>query len=123
LIAAAAIGSLPAIVALTALSGAGEAALAVVYISVRAANSPDALAGRIASTARVIALGVMPVGNLIGGILIDTVGGTATLAIIGSSLCVLALGFTRVRVLREASLAPDQTSPGAALAVLDDRER
>src|SRR4029077_1933955 len=35
MIAAAAIGSVPAIVGLTALSGAGEAALVVVYVSVR----------------------------------------------------------------------------------------
>jgi len=111
LIAAAAIDSLPAIVVLTALSGAGEAALVVVYISIRAANSPDALVGRIASTARVMALALMPIGSLIGGILIDTVGGTATLAILGASLSLVALGFSQVRALRGASLAPAQTPP------------
>ena len=89
-IAAAAIDSLPVIVALTALSGAGEAALVVVYVSVRAANSPDALVGRIASTARVMALGLMPIGSLIGGVLIDALGGTETLAILGAALCVIA---------------------------------
>ena len=106
LIAAAAIPSLPAIVALTALSGAGEAALVVVYISVRAANSPDALLGRIASTARVMALALMPIGSLIGGVLIDTVGGTATLAVLGVAMCVLAVGFGQVGSLRSASLRP-----------------
>ncbi len=107
-IGAAATGSLPVIVALAALSGAGEATLVVVYVSVRAANSPDALVGRIASTARVMALGLMPIGSLIGGILIDTVGGTGTLAILGASLCVVALAFSQVRGLRAASLAPRQ---------------
>jgi MFS transporter, ENTS family, enterobactin (siderophore) exporter len=106
LIAAAAIDSLPAIVALTALSGGGEAALVVVYVSVRAANSPDALVGRIASTARVIALGLMPIGMLVGGVLIDAIGGTGTLAVMGASMCVVALAFTQVRGLRSASLAP-----------------
>jgi MFS family permease len=106
IIAAAVIPSLPAIVVLTALSGAGEAALVVVYVSVRAANSPDALVGRIASTARVMALGLMPIGSLVGGILIDAIGGTETLAILGVSICLLALVFSQVDALRAASLAP-----------------
>jgi predicted MFS family arabinose efflux permease len=111
LVASAAIPSLPVIVALTAVSGAAEAALVVVYISVRATNSPDALLGRIASTARVMALGLIPIGSLIGGLLIDTVGGTATLAILGSGICLLALGFSQVGSLRAASLAPPAPRP------------
>jgi predicted MFS family arabinose efflux permease len=78
----------------------------VVYVSVRAANSPDALVGRIASTARVMALGLMPIGSLVGGILIDAIGGTETLAILGVSICLLALVFSQVDALRAASLAP-----------------
>jgi MFS family permease len=111
IVAAAAIPSLPAIVVLTALSGAGEAALVVVYVSVRAANSPDALVGRIASTARVMALGLMPIGSLVGGILIDAIGGTETLAILGASICFLALVFSQVDALRSASLAPSGQPP------------
>jgi MFS family permease len=106
LIVSAAIPSLLAIVVMSGLSGAGEAALVVLYVSVRAANSPDELVGRVASTARVMALGLMPIGSLVGGLLIDTVGGTATLAILGVALCALALAFTQVRALRRASLAP-----------------
>jgi MFS family permease len=106
LIGGALVDFLPAIVAFTALSGAGEAALVVVYVSVRAANSPDRLVGRIASTGRVIALGLMPIGSLAGGLLIDAVGGTRTLVVMGITMCVLALGFTQVRGLRGASLAP-----------------
>jgi MFS family permease len=106
IVASAVVPSLPVIIVLTAVSGAGESALVVVYISVRAANSPDALLGRIASTARVMALGLMPIGSLIGGVLIDTVGGSATLAILGSGVCVLALWFSQVKSLRAASLAP-----------------
>jgi len=111
IVAAAAVPSLPAIVVLTALSGAGEAALVVVYVSVRAANSPDALVGRIASTARVMALGLMPIGSLVGGILIDAIGGTETLAILGASICFLALVFSQVDALRSASLAPSGQPP------------
>jgi predicted MFS family arabinose efflux permease len=106
LIAAAVIGSLPAIVGLTALSGIGESTLTVLYVSVRAASSPDKLLGRIASTARVMALGLMPIGSLVGGLLIDHVGGTMTLALLGSGICLLALAFTQVRALGRASFAP-----------------
>ncbi len=105
-VAAAAIDSLPAIVALTAVAGAGQAALIVVYVSVRAANSPDELVGRVASTARVISLGLMPIGSLVGGVLIDSVGGTGTLAVLGAVLCLIALVFSQARGLRAASLAP-----------------
>ena len=119
LIAAALIGSLAAIIVLTALSGGGEAALVVVYISVRAANSPDELVGRIASTARVISLGLMPVGNLVGGALIDTIGGTGTLAVMGIAMCVLALAFTQVRGLSAASLAPPHVSIAPPIAGLE----
>jgi len=101
--------SLAAVVALNVLSGAGEAALVVVYVSVRAANSPDALVGRIASTARVMALGLQPLGSLLGGILIDAVGGSMTLVVFGSVICLLALAFTQVRALRLASL--DASAP------------
>jgi MFS family permease len=124
LIAAAEIGSLPLVVAMTALSGAGEAALVVVYVSVRAANSPDELVGRIASTARVMALGLMPIGSLLGGILIDAVGGTGTLVVLGASICILGLGFSQVRPLRAASLAPPHPrAPEPLLPITDGLER
>jgi hypothetical protein len=124
LIGMAAIGSLPVLIAMAALSGAGEAVLAVVYVSVRAANSPDELVGRIASTARATALGFMPIGSLVGGILIDAVGGTATLGILGASVCVLALGFSQVRPLRAASFAPpDLGAAGPLLPISDGPER
>jgi MFS family permease len=106
---------LPAIVLLTALSGAGEAAVIILYISVRAANSPDALVGRIGSTARTITLGLAPFGALAGGLLIDTVGGTMTLAITGSATCVIGLLFSRAGALRRASLAAQAVDPAGGL--------
>lgn len=111
LIPAAFVPSLPAIVALSALTGVGEATLAVVYVSLRAANSPEALVGRVASTARVTALALMPIGSLVGGVLIDVVGGSTTLAILGVTTCLLALAFSQVGALRAASLAPAAPPP------------
>jgi MFS family permease len=118
----AAFGSMPVLIAMAGLSGAGEAALAVAYVSVRAANSPDELVGRIASTARAMALGLMPIGSLIGGVLIDTIGGTGTLAVLGASICVLALGFSQVGALRAASFAPTHLRPEPLLLTSDGLE-
>jgi ENTS family enterobactin (siderophore) exporter len=117
------VDSVPLMVLLTAISGVGETSLAVLYIATRAANSPDHLVGRIASTARVIALGLMPIGGLVGGILIDTIGGTGTLVVIGSSMVLVALAFTQVRPLREASFAPRPAGAPPPATITLDSER
>jgi MFS transporter, ENTS family, enterobactin (siderophore) exporter len=99
-------GSVAVLLLLSAISGVGEALVSIVYISARAANSPDALLGRVGSTARFVSLGIQPVGFVLGGALIDAVGGTETIAIVGVSMCVLALAFVPARGLRAASVAP-----------------
>jgi hypothetical protein len=60
------------------------------------------------------------VGSLIGGVLIDTVGGTNTLAILGGSICILAFGFSQVRALRAASLAPPHLRPPEPFLPISD---
>ncbi|HEX8025604.1 MAG TPA: MFS transporter [Candidatus Limnocylindrales bacterium] len=105
LVGAAIVTTLPLQVLMSAISGFGESLLVVTYISVRAANSPDALVGRIASTARVFTLGFGPIGSLIGGTLIDTIGGTETLAVLGFAMVAIALLFVRAPGLWAASLA------------------
>ena len=100
------VDSIPGLFAMTAVSGAGEAALTVIYISTRAAHSPDALLGRIASTARTVTLAFGPPATLLGGVLIDVIGGTWTLVVFGLAIAAVALVFTQVGSLGEASLAP-----------------
>jgi hypothetical protein len=97
----------PAIVGLAMLGGTVETLIVVVYVTLRTAYSPDDLLGRIGSTARVVSLGLQPIGMLVGGVLIDTIGGTQTLAVMGAGVCVLALVFAPVRALRGATLAPE----------------
>ena len=109
------IPSLPAVVALNAVSGAGEVVLLVVYVSVRAGYSPDALLGRIGSTARVMALGLIPIASLIGGALIDAIGGSATLVVLGGAMCAFALALTRFGALRAAEFVP--TAPALATSL------
>lgn len=105
--------SLAAIIALSVVSGAGEAVLVIVYVSVRAGYSPDALLGRVGSTARMMALGLQPIGSLIGGFLIDAIGGSGTLVVFGIATCACALAFTQVGALQAAAFAPTAVAPVA----------
>ena len=97
--------AVPAVLVLAVGYGAMETLVVVTYISLRTACSPDLLLGRVASTARVISLGLQPIGLLTGGLLIDAVGGTLTLALIGLALCVLVAAFAPVRLLRRARMS------------------
>jgi MFS family permease len=98
--------SVPTIGVFAALFGVAESAVSVTYISVRAAYSPDHLLGRIAGTARVMALALQPIGMLAGGALLDGIGGSATIALMGLVLLALGLLFSRPRALRQATIAP-----------------
>jgi MFS family permease len=97
-------GVVPALIACALIAGVSQSLVLVTYITVRTAYSPDHLLGRVGSTARVISLGLQPLGMLAGGVLIDATSGTTTIAVMGAALCVLALAFVPVRALRAASL-------------------
>ncbi|HEY3524196.1 MAG TPA: MFS transporter, partial [Candidatus Limnocylindrales bacterium] len=113
LVGVALVESVAAMAALAALFGAGESVTAVTYISVRAAYSPDHLLGRIAGTARVMALALQPVGMLLGGWLLDAVGGSATLGLMGLVVGLLVLVFAPVRSLRVSPISPARSSAPA----------
>ena len=98
------LGTVPAMIGFSALAGISQSLVLVTYITVRTAYSPDHLLGRVGSTARVISLGLQPLGMLAGGVLIDATSGTVTIAVMGAALCALALSFVPVRALRRASL-------------------
>ena len=98
--------SMVAVIALNAVGGAAEVVMMVLYVSIRAANSPDALTGRIGATGRVLALMFQPITVFIGGLLLDAVGGGATLVVFGVAACLLSLAFVPVAALQAASTAP-----------------
>ena len=75
----------------------------ITYLTLRTAHSPDALLGRIGSTARTISLGLQPVGMLAGGLLIDATNGATTIVAMGVLVAVLALVFAPIGALRRAS--------------------
>lgn len=86
--------------------GVADSAVTVTYLTLRTAHSPDALLGRIGSTARTISLGLQPVGMLAGGLLIDATDGATTIVAMGVLLAVWSLLFAPLGALRHASLAP-----------------
>jgi hypothetical protein len=87
-------------------AGIADSAVLVTYLTVRTAHSPDALLGRIGSTARTISLGLQPVGMLAGGLLIDATNGATTIVAMGVLVAVMSLVFAPIGALRRASLAP-----------------
>jgi predicted MFS family arabinose efflux permease len=96
----------PILLVVAAVSGIAQSMVLVTYITVRTAYSPDALLGRIGSTARTISLGLQPIGLLIGGALIDLTSGSTTIAVMGAGLALVSLAFVPVRTLRQAVIQP-----------------
>jgi MFS family permease len=86
------------------VAGIAQSLVLVTYLTMRTAFSPDALLGRIGSTARTISLGLQPVGLLTGGALLDLLGGARVLALMGVAVAGVSLVFALVRPLRGASL-------------------
>ena len=93
----------PVLLAVAIGSGVAQSMVLVTYITLRTALSPDALLGRIGSTARTISLGLQPIGLLVGGALIDLTSGATTIAVMGLVLAGLSLVFVPVQALRRAS--------------------
>jgi hypothetical protein len=88
------------------VAGIADSSVLITYLTLRTAHSPDALLGRIGSTARTISLGLQPVGMLAGGLLIDATDGATTIIVMGVVVAVLSLVFAPIRALRHAALAP-----------------
>jgi len=100
------VNSIPVIVATAVVAGIAQSLVLITYITVRTAYSPDDLLGRIGSTARVVSLGLQPIGLLLGGALIDLTSGSTAIVVMGALIGLVTLAFVPVRVFRTASLQP-----------------
>ena len=98
--------AIPVQLAVGLIAGIAQSMVLVTYITLRTAYSPDALLGRIGSTARTISLGLQPVGLLVGGALIDLTSGSTTIALMGIGVAAVSLVFAPFAALRQASLVP-----------------
>ena len=103
---------IPILLGAAAVAGASQSVVLVTYLTARSNLSPDALLGRVGSTARTISLGLQPIGLLLGGALIDVTDGSTTLAVMGLVLIVLTLGFAPVGALRRATTLPSAPTAG-----------
>jgi predicted MFS family arabinose efflux permease len=74
----------------------------VVQFSYRLALIPDALQGRVNSTFRLLAFGLMPIGAALSGFLIERAGVLATVIVFGLWYTLLAIMTTLNRHVREA---------------------
>ena len=95
----------PLMVVMALLAGVINANVLVAYISLRTMLSPDALLGRVGATARTLSVGMMPIGSLVAGILLDTIGGGPTLALMGVGLMAAGAGFALLPDVRGARIA------------------
>jgi len=103
---------IPILLGAASVAGAAQSLVLVTYLTARTNMSPDALLGRIGSTARTLSLGLQPVGLLAGGALIDLTDGSTTIAVMGVLLIALTLLFSPVRALRRATILPHVASTG-----------
>ena len=94
--------------------GAAGSVTAVLYLTLRASVSPDELLGRVGSTARTLSIGLQPIGMLVGGVLLDVIGGSKTLEVIAASLLVVTVFFGLSGSLRGARLEQRLSAPRAA---------
>jgi ENTS family enterobactin (siderophore) exporter len=104
LVAVGVVPSLEIIGGLAFVAGIASSLILIPYITLRSAYSPDALLGRIGSTARTLSLGMQPLGMLATGAVIDLTSGSTTLVGVGVLLAALSLAFVPSRALRAASL-------------------
>jgi MFS family permease len=96
---------LPTMLAAAVVAGVTQSLVLVTYLTLRTALSPDALLGRIGSTARTISLGLQSIGLLVGGALVDATSASLTLAVMAVAVAALSLAFLPVASLRRATLA------------------
>jgi predicted MFS family arabinose efflux permease len=68
----------------------------------RYALTPDHLQGRTQSAARFVAWGTIPLGNLLGGLLLGTIGTVPTAAALAGAMAVIAICASCVPSLRRA---------------------
>ena len=82
--------------------GAASAGVVITYITLRSAAAPDELLGRVSSTARTLSIGLQPIGMITAGVLLDRIGGGATLLLMGSFLLAATAAFSLSGSLRRA---------------------
>lgn len=95
--------ALPLVVGGSAAFGLAEGFILVVYLTGRAHAIPDELLGRVSSTAMTVSNGMGMIGVMAAGVMLDRVGGVATLTTMGAATLVVVVVFGVTRALRGLS--------------------
>lgn len=85
-------------------TGVSSIVVLLAYITLRAGVTPNVLLGRVGSTARMITLGLQPIGMITVGFLLDGVGGAWTLIAMGAFGIASSLLFGLSPTLRNARI-------------------
>ena len=93
------------------VAGILNANVLVSYLTLRTQLSPDALLGRVGATARTLSVGLMPIGAVVAGALLDAIGGTATLALMGAGSIAAGLCFALLPNVRHARVPRRAATP------------
>jgi len=99
-----------AMVGLSVVAGALGALGLIPYVTLRATITPNELLGRVGSTARMLTLGLQPVGLFLGGLALDAFGGEPTILAVGLLGAGVSGIFIWSRALRTARI-PARTEP------------
>jgi MFS family permease len=94
--------ALPAQVGLAFLFGTVNSVGLIAYVTIRASLTPDELLGRVGATARMLSIGLQPIGAAVAGVLLDTVAGGQTLRLMGLIVVGASIAFAFVGPLRNA---------------------
>jgi MFS family permease len=95
-----------AVFALLLINPAGNAGIG----SYRVAVTPDELQGRVSATSQFLAMSVMPLSPLLGGWLLERLGGTSAVAVLIAASAVLALYLSASRSVRSVPRPRDWPS-------------
>jgi predicted MFS family arabinose efflux permease len=93
---------IPIVAASAFLAGVSQSIVFIAYITLRTGHSPDALLGRVGSTARLVSIGLTPVGLLVAGIVIDAANGAVALGAMGTWMLGIAIAFLFSATVRGA---------------------
>lgn len=96
-----------------AVSGAGAALYNILAQSLRQSTVPNRLLGRVIATSRLIGLGAIPLGGVVGGVLAHQVGLSSPFLVGAAALALTALAAAKV-ITNRAFAAPAPNQDGKA---------
>jgi MFS family permease len=100
-------------IGLSLIVGITNALVFIPYLTLRATIPPNELLGRVGSTARMISIGLSPIGLFLAGLSLDAFGGEATILAIAAIVALTSLAFCFSVSLRTATTTGAVT-PAAA---------